>query len=118
MEFKPPEPVHAHMAIQHSLQQSRRSKLMANIRTHSTAPELALRKVLRAAGYNCIYNYSALPGRPDVVFPKLKKAVFVHGCFWHQHHGCKKASMPSTNRDFWLRKLTRNSQRDAEQKRL
>lgn len=106
------------MAIQHSLHQSRRSKLMANVRTHSTAPEMALRKVLTAAGYKCLYNYSALPGRPDVAFPKLKKVVFVHGCFWHRHHGCKKSSIPSTNRDFWLHKLRRNAQRDAEQKRL
>jgi DNA mismatch endonuclease (patch repair protein) len=97
---------------------SRRSNLMAGIKTHGTAPEMAIRKVLKASGYKCVYNCASLPGRPDMAFPKLKKALFVHGCFWHHHHGCKKASVPSTNRDFWLRKLRRNAQRDAEQKKV
>jgi DNA mismatch endonuclease, patch repair protein len=97
---------------------SPRSKFMAAIKTRGTAPEMAIRKVLKGSGHKCVYNLSSLPGRPDVAFPMLKKALFVHGCFWHHHRGCKKGSIPSTNRDFWLRKLGRNAQRDAEQKRL
>ena len=97
---------------------SRRSTSMAGIKTQGTAPEMAIRKLLKASGYECVYNCSSLPGRPDIAFPRLKKALFVHGCFWHQHHDCKKASLPSTNRDFWMRKLRRNAERDAEQERL
>ena len=101
-----------------TLLNSRRSKLMASIRTRATTPEIAIRKLLKASGYKYVCNYSQLPGRPDIVLPKLRKVVFVHGCFWHRHSGCKKASVPETNRDFWLRKLRRNVERDSEQKKL
>ena len=93
-----------------------RSKFMAGIKTHGTAPELAIRKLLTGTGLKRVYNSPHLPGRPDFAFPKLKKVIFVHGCFWHRHPGCKKATLPRTNRYFWLKKLTRNVQRDAERR--
>jgi DNA mismatch endonuclease (patch repair protein) len=91
---------------------------MAGVKTQGTVPEMAIRKLLKASGYKCVYNCSSLPGRPDMAFPKLKKVLFVDGCFWHQHRACKKAGVPSTNREFWLPKLRRNAERDAEQVRL
>lgn len=97
---------------------SGRSELMASVRTRGTTPELAVRNILRVGGYKYVCNGSQLPGRPDIVLPTLRKVVLVHGCFWHGHVGCKKASIPKTNRDFWLPKLKRNIQRDSEQKKL
>lgn len=97
---------------------TRRSKLMASIRTSATTPEIAIRKLLSASGYKYRCNYSQLPGRPDIVLPTVRKVVFVHGCFWHGHPRCKKASVPKSNRDFWLRKLKRNVERDSEQTKL
>ena len=88
-----------------------RSERMARIRSTDTKPELALRKALHAQGLRYRLR-SKLPGRPDLVFPRYKAVVFVHGCFWHRHAGCKVASTPKTNISFWTEKFERNVSRD------
>ncbi|MGX7894425.1 very short patch repair endonuclease [Tsuneonella sp. HG222] len=88
-----------------------RSETMARVRSKDTSPELALRRALHAAGLR--YRLHArLPGSPDIVFGKARLAVFVHGCFWHSHDGCKRARIPSTRQDYWIPKLKRNVERD------
>lgn len=90
-----------------------RSKRMSLIRSSNTSPELALRKALHALGLRFRLHAKDLPGKPDIVFRKRKVAIFVHGCFWHRHGGCKIANMPKSNTEFWQQKFDRNVQRDA-----
>ncbi|QAS80995.1 DNA mismatch endonuclease Vsr (plasmid) [Rhizobium acidisoli] len=90
-----------------------RSKIMASVRQVNTKPEMAVRRVAHALGYRFRINRKDLPGSPDVVFPRRKKVVFVHGCFWHRHAGCKHATTPRTRADFWQEKFRRNKERDA-----
>ena len=90
----------------------RRSQLMARVGSRDTKPELAVRKVAHRLGFRFRLHRSDLPGRPDIVFPRLRKVLFVHGCFWHQHPGCYRASLPKTNTDFWQTKLANNVLRD------
>ena len=94
-----------------------RSRMMAAIRTRHTAPELHVRKYLHAVGLRYRLHLRGLPGVPDIVFPKYRCVVFVHGCFWHQHAGCVKAKLPSTNREFWGEKLAGNARRDQRARR-
>lgn len=91
-----------------------RSRMMAGIRGRDTRPEMAVRRYLHAAGLRFRLHASDLPGRPDIVFPGGKLAVFVHGCFWHQHAGCRFARTPSTRPDFWRTKFAANKKRDLE----
>jgi DNA mismatch endonuclease (patch repair protein) len=86
---------------------------MARIKGRDTGPELRVRKVAHALGLRFRLNRTDLPGKPDIVFPKFRIAVFVHGCFWHQHAGCRRASTPKSNTDYWDAKLRRNVERDA-----
>lgn len=88
-----------------------RSERMARIRSRDTKPELALRKALHALGLRYRLG-SKLPGKPDLVFPRHKAVVFVHGCFWHRHEGCKVATTPKSNTPFWTEKFERNVSRD------
>lgn len=88
-----------------------RSAIMRAIRSKNTSPEIAVRKLLSAYGYRYRLHYKKLPGSPDIAFPGRKKAIFVHGCFWHGHH-CK-LRVPRTNKEYWQRKLERNRKRDA-----
>lgn len=85
---------------------------MAGIRGRNTKPELAVRKYLHGSGFRFRLHVRNLPGRPDIVLPKYHTVVNVHGCFWHQHPGCRYAYMPSSNREFWLAKLGGNRERD------
>jgi DNA mismatch endonuclease, patch repair protein len=94
-----------------------RSALMARVRRSGTAPELKVRKAARELGFRFRVNESDLPGRPDIVFPQLRSVVFVHGCFWHRHKGCRRASTPATRTDYWLEKFARNTARDERVKR-
>jgi DNA mismatch endonuclease, patch repair protein len=87
---------------------------MSKISGKDTKAEIALRKFLFAKGFRYRKNYSKLPGKPDIALPRLKTAIFVHGCFWHQHQRCKSAKLPSSNVDFWKRKLTANKVRDKQ----
>ena len=85
---------------------------MSRIRGRDTAPERAVRSALHRAGFRFRLNVEGLPGRPDVVLPRYRTVVFVHGCFWHRHAGCRNATRPSSNRDFWLAKFADNVRRD------
>lgn len=91
---------------------STRSRMMSGIRSRDTAPELAVRRFLHSEGFRFRLGGSGLPGRPDVVLRKWKAVVFVHGCFWHRHAGCRYAYSPSSNRSFWKHKFLENVARD------
>lgn len=95
---------------------------MSRIRSKDTGPEMRVRSALHRAGYRFRLHVKDLPGRPDIVLPKYKTVIFVHGCFWHRHKGCSNATMPSTNQEFWKEKFRRNVERDkreqAELKKL
>jgi DNA mismatch endonuclease (patch repair protein) len=85
---------------------------MSRIRSKDTKPELAVRKYLFALGYRYRLHDKKLPGKPDIVFPKYKTVVFVHGCFWHAHQNCRYAVMPKSNTDYWTKKISGNITRD------
>lgn len=87
---------------------------MARVRGKDTGPEVRVRRTAHALGLRFRLHRKDLKGSPDLVFSKHRVAIFVHGCFWHQHPGCKRAKMPATQRDFWKTKLTRNAVRDRE----
>lgn len=89
-----------------------RSRLMAGIRSFDTTPELAVRRYLHAVGLRFKLGGHGLPGRPDLVFPGRRVAVFVHGCFWHRHTACRYATTPSTRPEFWAAKFEANMERD------
>lgn len=89
-----------------------RSRMMASIRGKDTKPELLVRSYLHRNGLRYRLHVKELPGKPDLVLPKYRTAVFVHGCFWHRHSGCKYAVMPSNNKAFWEKKLEGNALRD------
>jgi DNA mismatch endonuclease (patch repair protein) len=87
---------------------------MSRIRSGDTKPEITVRKLLHALGYRFRLHRRDLPGKPDIVLPRHRLAIFVHGCFWHQHPGCRLASKPKTRQDYWTPKLAGNVRRDAE----
>jgi len=91
---------------------SKNSERMRGIRRQDTAPEMRLRSTLHASGLRYRLHRKQLPGTPDIAFVAQKVAVFVHGCFWHAHAGCAKATVPKSNTDFWVRKLEQNRSRD------
>lgn len=90
-----------------------RSRMMSSIRGKDTWPERMLRSRLFASGFRYRLHVRSLPGSPDLVFPKYRAVVFVHGCFWHRHQGCRYAATPRANADFWEKKLQGNVDRDA-----
>ena len=94
--------------------QATRSRMMATVRSANTQPELLVRKFLHAHGYRFRLHQRALPGTPDIVLPKIRTCIFVHGCFWHHHSGCRYATMPKTRIEFWNEKLRRNVARDIQ----
>lgn len=89
-----------------------RSRMMAGIQSKNTKPETLIRKALHARGFRYSLHPKLMLGKPDIVMPKWRVVIFVHGCFWHRH-GCSLSKMPSTNVAFWDSKLTGNQQRDA-----
>ena len=91
-----------------------RSRMMAAIRGRDTAPELALRRTLHAMGFRYRLHSRKLRGRPDIVLPRYRAVVFVHGCFWHRHEGCRYATTPATRPGFWKAKFAANVARDAD----
>ena len=102
-----------------TLNEQQRHYNMSRIRSKDTKPEEIVRKYLSSKGLRFRKNDRRYPGHPDVVLPKYKTVVFVNGCFWHRHEGCRYASTPATNRKFWNHKFERNVERDArEQKKL
>jgi len=90
-----------------------RSTRMSRIKSRDTVPEIALRKALHRLGLRFRLDNRALPGKPDIILPRYKVAIFVHGCFWHRHQGCKVATTPKSNTGFWTKKFERNVARDA-----
>lgn len=93
----------------------KRSYVMSRVGSKNTRPELAVRKYLHAEGFRFRIHYKDLPGKPDIVLPKFKAAIFVHGCFWHGHKGCRRAQLPATRTDWWANKIARNQERDKVQ---
>lgn len=91
-----------------------RSRIMRGIRAKDTRPELAVRRFLHASGLRYRLHVRELPGCPDIVLPRRRTVVFVHGCFWHQHRDCDRAKVPSTNAEYWVPKFTRIRQRDEQ----
>ncbi len=85
---------------------------MASVHSKDTKPEIAIRRLLFSMGYRFRIQKKGLPGTPDIVLPKYKLAIFVNGCFWHRHEGCRLASTPATRREWWLDKFARNVVRD------
>jgi DNA mismatch endonuclease (patch repair protein) len=96
---------------------AQRSYRMSLVRSRNTTPELVVRKIAHALGFRFRLHSKRLPGKPDLVFPRLRSIVQVNGCFWHRHPGCPKASVPGTRTDYWLAKFARNVERDAAVKR-
>ena len=91
-----------------------RSRNMSAIKSKNTKPEIILRKLLHSMGYRFRLHKKDLPGSPDIVLPKYKTVIFVHGCFWHRHQNCKYASNPKTRREFWEKKFKENIERDKK----
>jgi len=89
-----------------------RSYNMSRIRCKNTKPEMLVRKFLHANGFRYRLHVKSLPGKPDIVLPKYKTVIFVHGCFWHGHEGCKYYVIPKTRTDWWLEKINRNINND------
>lgn len=102
------------MADRHTKEQ--RSYNMSRIRSDNTKPEILLRKSLFAKGFRYRINDKKLPGKPDIVLKKYKTAIFVNGCFWHGHEGCKYFVVPKTRTEFWLTKIHGNQKRDLDNK--
>lgn len=89
-----------------------RSRMMAGIRSKDTSPELKVRKLLHRLGFRYRLHLRELPGKPDMVLPRHQVCIFVHGCFWHRHPGCKYSTIPKTREDFWHSKFHQNVERD------
>lgn len=96
-----------------TLTKEQRHRCMSHIRSKSTKPEVLVRKELFRRGYRYRINVSKLPGKPDIVLPKYKTAIFVNGCFWHGHEGCKHFVLPKSNMEYWEAKIRGNQQRDS-----
>lgn len=94
-----------------------RRRIMQSVRSRHTGPEMTVRRLLHGAGYRYRLHRKDLPGKPDIVFPSRKKAIFVNGCFWHAH-GCKIGRPPKSRKDYWLPKLRDNRKRDAKKAAL
>lgn len=90
----------------------KRSAMMANIKSRNTRPEMVVRRAAHGLGLRFRLHRRDLPGSPDLVFPRRRTALFVHGCYWHRHHGCKYAYSPKSNVEFWQEKLQTNVERD------
>lgn len=94
-----------------TISKAKRSWNMSRIRGKDTSPEKLVRSALHQMGFRFSLHRADLPGKPDIVLPKYQTVVFVHGCFWHQHKGCKRCSIPKSNAEYWRSKLQRNVKR-------
>ena len=92
----------------------KRSEIMSNIRSYGTNPEIFVRSLVHRMGFRFRLHRNDLPGSPDIVLPKHKKVIFIHGCFWHGHKNCNRSKRPSTNLSFWNKKLDSNIKRDRQ----
>lgn len=91
---------------------AQRSRVMRAVKGANTGPEMIVRRLVHGMGYRYRLHRGDLPGKPDLVFPSRHKVIFVHGCFWHGHRCARGARVPVSNREYWLRKIARNKQRD------
>ncbi|MDH4870587.1 very short patch repair endonuclease [Pseudomonas sp. BN515] len=103
-----------HQKLSRAASKKTRSEIMSAIRDKNTLPELKVRSALYSAGFRFRIHDNRLPGTPDIVLKKWKCIIFVHGCFWHQHPGCKRSKRPASNTDFWNDKLDKNIARDKQ----
>lgn len=101
-----------------TITKQQRHKCMSHIRSKDTVPEIMVRKELFRRGFRFRKNVRTLPGSPDIVLPKYRTVIFVNGCFWHGHEGCKYYVLPKTNVGFWKNKIERNRSRDIEERQL
>ncbi|MGA9188284.1 MAG: DNA mismatch endonuclease Vsr [Methanosarcina sp.] len=92
----------------------KRSKIMSKIQGKETKPEIVVRKFLFSKGFRYLINDKRYPGKPDLVLPKYKTVIFIHGCFWHGHENCKASKLPETNAEFWEKKISDNVARDRK----
>ena len=90
----------------------KRSQIMSKISGKNTKPEIIIRKLIHSLGYRYRLHKKELPGKPDIVFPKYHKVIFVNGCFWHGHSKCSRSKLPTTNQNFWTNKITGNKKKD------
>jgi DNA mismatch endonuclease (patch repair protein) len=97
-----------------NLSPKERSQIMARVRSRDTRPEMFVRRIVFSLGYRYRLHVKNLPGRPDLVFRRLCKVIFVHGCFWHRHFDCALARLPKSRQDFWIPKLEGNRRRDEQ----
>lgn len=100
-----------------TLSKEQRSANMRAVKGCGTGPEMAVRKIVHRLGYRYRLHVRSLPGRPDLVFPSRQKVVFVHGCFWHRHPKCRRATSPKTHKEFWQGKFASNVARDRRASR-
>ncbi len=98
------------------ISQEHRSWNMSRIRSKDTKPEMIVRSLLHRMGYRFRLHVKTLPAKPDIVLPKYKTIIFIHGCFWHKHSDCKEATTPKSNTAFWQTKLAKNVERDRKKK--
>lgn len=96
----------------------KRSEVMSKILSSNTKPELLVRKMLTSMGFRYRLNVKSLPGKPDIVMRKYNAIIFVHGCFWHLHSGCRDGALPKTRKTYWHPKLLANKERDARNIRI
>jgi DNA mismatch endonuclease, patch repair protein len=96
----------------------KRSIVMSKIRSKNTKPEIILRSALHKQGFRFRIHIKDLPGKPDIVLPKYKTLIFVHGCFWHFHKDCPEGRFPNTNTEYWSEKITRTIERDEQHHKL
>jgi len=94
-----------------------RSRTMRAVKGENTKPEMLVRRLVHSMGYRYRLHCKDLPGKPDLVFPRRRKVIFIHGCFWHGHDCKRGARMPKANQDYWERKISRNRDRDAKNSR-
>jgi DNA mismatch endonuclease (patch repair protein) len=95
-----------------------RSRMMSNIKGRNTKPELLIRSLLHAQGFRFRIHRKDLPGKPDIVLPKYKAIIFIHGCFWHGHQNCRLFKLPASRTEFWEAKISKNQQNDLKAKEL
>lgn len=114
---RPMAVIRSPIAMADHLSRAKRSRNMAAIRSVNTRPEMIVRRIVHQLGYRYRLHDPKLPGKPDLVFPSRHKALFVHGCFWHRHTKCGRASIPKTRTEFWEAKLTANVVRDRRTRR-
>lgn len=100
-----------------TLTPQQRSERMSRVKGKDTRPEMVVRRLVHALGFRYRLHVGTLPGKPDLVFPRLKRIIFVHGCFWHRHGRCPFTRLPKSRLDFWMKKLEDNHRRDSRNQR-